>query len=41
MSPAHVLEPTCRRLKRMLMEGVWPQGEKLEALRLADDLGLA
>ena len=41
MSPAHVLEPTCRRLKRMLMEGAWPQGEKLEALRLGDDLGVS
>lgn len=41
MSPAHVLEPTYRILKRKLMEGVWPPGEKLEALRLADDLGVS
>jgi DNA-binding FadR family transcriptional regulator len=41
VSPAHVLEPTFRKLKRMLMEGAWPQGERLEALRLADDLGVS
>ena len=41
MSPAHVLEPTCTKLKQMLMEGVWPPGEKLEALRLADELGVS
>ena len=41
MSPAHVLVPTCKKLKRMLMEGVWPPGEKLEALRLADELGVS
>jgi uncharacterized protein YeaC (DUF1315 family) len=41
MSPAHVLEPTYRRLKRALMEGTWPDGAKLEAMRLADDSGSA
>ena len=41
MSPAHVLEPTCTKLKQMLVEGVWPPGEKLEALRLADELGVS
>ncbi len=41
MSPAHVLEPTCTKLKRMLMESAWPPGERLEALRLADDLGVS
>ncbi|MEW4468976.1 GntR family transcriptional regulator [Parasphingorhabdus sp. JC815] len=41
MSPAHVIEPTCKKLKYMLMEGVWPPGEKLEALRLADELGVS
>jgi DNA-binding GntR family transcriptional regulator len=25
----------------MLMEGAWPQGERLEAMRLADDLGVS
>ncbi len=41
MSPAHVVEPACKKLKQMLMEGVWPPGEKLEALRLADELGIS
>ena len=41
MSPAHVLEPTYRRLKRALMEGAWPDGAKLEAMRLADDFGVS
>lgn len=41
MSPARVLEPACTKLKQMLMEGVWPPGEKLEALRLADELGVS
>lgn len=41
MSPAHVLEPTYRRLKRALMEGMWPEGAKLEAMRLADDFGVS
>ena len=41
MSPAHVLEPTYRRLKRALMEGTWPNGAKLEAMRLADDFGVS
>lgn len=41
MSPAHVLEPTFHRLKRMIMEGAWPPGERLEALRIADDFGVS
>lgn len=41
MSPAHVLEPTYRRLKRALMDGTWPMGAKLEALRLADEFGVS
>lgn len=41
MSPAHVVEPACKKLKQMLMQGVWPPGEKLEALRLADELGIS
>ncbi|MDF1836078.1 MAG: GntR family transcriptional regulator [Alteraurantiacibacter sp. bin_em_oilr2.035] len=41
MSPAHVLEPTYRRLKRALMEGTWPIGQKLEAMRLADEFGVS
>lgn len=41
MSPAHVLEPTYRRLKRALLNGTWPSGAKLEALRLAEDFGVS
>lgn len=41
MSPAHVLEPTYRRLKRALMDGDWPTGAKLEAQRLADEFGVS
>lgn len=41
MSPAHVLEPTYRRLKRALMDGAWPSGAKLEAQRLADEFGVS
>ena len=41
MSPAHVLEPTYRRLKRALLEGTWPEGAKLVAMRLADDFGVS
>lgn len=41
MSPAHVLEPTYRRLKRALMDGTWPGGTRLEALRLADEFGVS
>jgi DNA-binding GntR family transcriptional regulator len=41
MSPAHVLEPAYRKLKCMLMEGVWPPGERLDPLRLGDELGIS
>jgi DNA-binding GntR family transcriptional regulator len=41
VSPAHVLEPTYQNLKRGLMEGLWPPGERLEALRLADEFGVS
>lgn len=41
MSPAHVLAPTYRRLKRALMDGAWPSGFKLEAQRLADEFGVS
>ncbi len=41
MSPAHVLKPTYKKLKQMLMEGIWPPGDKLEALVLADELGVS
>ncbi|MDP3906745.1 GntR family transcriptional regulator [Novosphingobium sp.] len=41
MSPAHVLEPTYRRLKRSLTTGLWPPGTRLEAARLADEFGVS
>jgi hypothetical protein len=41
MSPAHVLAPTYRRLKRAVMDGIWPGGTRLEALRLADEFGVS
>ena len=41
MSPAHVLEPTYRRLKNALLEGRFRAGMKLEAMRLADDFGVS
>lgn len=41
MSPAHVLEPTYRRLKRAVLDGKWRGGAKLEAQRLADEYGVS
>lgn len=41
MSPAHVLEPTFQILKRGLMQGHWRPGERLEALKLADEFGVS
>lgn len=41
MSPAHVFEPTYEALKRRLMAGVWGAGQRLEAARLADELGVS
>jgi len=41
MSPAHVLEPTYDAIKRRLMVGEWPAGFRLEAARLAGDLGVS
>lgn len=41
MSPAHVLEPTYHRLKRDLITGTWRPGTRLEAGRLAEDLGVS
>lgn len=41
MSPAHVLEPTYKAIKSRLMEGVWRPGMRLEANRIADDLGVS
>jgi DNA-binding FadR family transcriptional regulator len=39
MSPAHVFEPTYEAIKRRLMTG--PCGTRIEAARLADDLGVS
>jgi len=41
MSPAHVLEPTYDALRRRLIAGVWPAGHRLEAAKLAQDLGVS
>ncbi len=41
MSPAHVLEPTYDAIKRRLVAGDWPMGFRLEATRLAGDLGVS
>ena len=41
MSPAHVHEPTYRQLKRAITKGRWPLGTKLDAVRLANDLGVS
>ncbi|MCW6530694.1 GntR family transcriptional regulator [Sphingomonas sp. MMSM20] len=41
MSPAHVLEPTYDALRRRLIAGDWPVGHRLEAARLAEQLGVS
>ena len=41
MAPSHVLEPTYDSLRRQLLRGAWPAGTRLEAARLADDLGVS
>lgn len=41
MSPAHVLEPTYLGLKTRLKMGAWPMGMRLEATKLADELGVS
>ena len=41
MSPAHVLEPTYEAIKLRLKTGKWPAGFRLEAARLADELGVS
>jgi hypothetical protein len=41
MSPSHVLEPTYDALRHQLVAGAWPPGHRLEAVRLADDLGVS
>lgn len=41
MSPAYVLEPTYDALRRRLLAGAWPSGYRLEAARLASELGVS
>ena len=41
MSPAHVLEPTYDALRRRLIAGAWPSGFRLEATKLAMELGVS
>lgn len=41
MSPAHVFEPTYQGLKARLKAGTWPMGMRLEATKLADELGVS
>jgi DNA-binding FadR family transcriptional regulator len=41
VSPAHVLEPTYETIKRRLLNAYWGMGTKLEAMKLADDLGVS
>lgn len=41
MSPSYVLEPTYDTLRRRLFAGVWPSGQRLEAARLASELGVS
>ncbi|WP_186401535.1 GntR family transcriptional regulator [Sphingopyxis sp. P1IMeth2] len=41
MSPAHVFEPTYEAVKRRLMTGAWPAGARIEAARVADELGVS
>jgi DNA-binding FadR family transcriptional regulator len=41
MSPAHVFEPTYEAIKRRLMTGIWPTGARIEAARVADELGVS
>lgn len=41
MSPAHVFEPTYEAIKRRLLTGEWSSGTRIEAARLADELGVS
>ncbi|MGH6649974.1 MAG: GntR family transcriptional regulator [Sphingopyxis sp.] len=41
MSPAHVFEPTYEAIKRRLMTGIWATGARIEAARVADELGVS
>lgn len=41
MSPANVLEPTYDALRRRLLTGLWSSGYRIEAGRLAGELGVS
>lgn len=41
MSPSHVLEPTYNAIKHRLLVGHWAPGFRLEAARLAADIGVS
>jgi hypothetical protein len=41
LSPAHVAEPTYAAIRGRLMAGAWPMGHRLEAGRLAEELGVS
>lgn len=41
MSPSHVVEPTYASIKLKLLSGTWRGGERLEAHRLAGELGVS
>lgn len=41
MAPSFVLEPTYQALRRRLLAGAWPSGCRLEAARLAEELGVS
>jgi len=41
VSPSHVAEPTYEAIRKRLMAGTWPMGFRLEAIRLAEDLGVS
>ena len=41
MSPSHVAEPTYEAIRNHIMTGAWPMGHRLEAGRLAEELGVS
>jgi DNA-binding GntR family transcriptional regulator len=41
VSPSHVLEPTYTAIKAGLVSSVWPAGQRLEANRIAEELGVS
>lgn len=41
MSPAYVLEPTYDTLRRRILTGAWPSGHRIEAARVAAELGVS